>query len=161
MATRIEASNLPASPFSFWADLAKSFGWPPLGAGAAGLAPSALNQPILPDWTFGNSIVINEKNSSSPETEREILAGDSYGRQLGTLTDALAVLIAAMPEATRQDPAVTRLLALKARVDATKTQVAAARLRRIESDLATLKKNDNAEYRRIVAAVEAGASSSS
>jgi hypothetical protein len=47
------------------------------------LAPQVLTQPILPGWLAGNNINVTEENSSSPETEREIVAKYSYGRQLG------------------------------------------------------------------------------
>jgi hypothetical protein len=158
MTASTDTSNLPFSPLSVWMDwAAKSLRWPPLPAGAAAFAPSSLTQPILPDWTFGNSIVINEKNSSSPEAEREIVASDSYGRQLGTIIDALVVLIQQRPKDAPQDQALTALVKLRGRVETIKTQVAAARLHRIESDLANLKKNDYPEYRRILAAVEADA----
>src|SRR4051812_6889679 len=40
--------------------------------------PESLTQPILPGWTFN----INSNNSSAPETEVEVVARHSYGRQL-------------------------------------------------------------------------------
>jgi hypothetical protein len=62
-------------------------------------APRNLVQPILPGWVFGSVTNVTEQNSSAPDTEREIVAGQSYGRQLGRVMDALAVLIADLPEA--------------------------------------------------------------
>ena len=62
-------------------------------------APQTLVQPILPGWVFGSVTNVTEQNSSAPETEREIIAAQSYGRQLGRVMDALAVLIADLPKA--------------------------------------------------------------
>ena len=62
---------------------------------SAAFAPQNLAQPILPGWTFN----INSNNSSSPQTEAEVLQHHSYGRQLGRIADALAVLVAAAPAA--------------------------------------------------------------
>src|SRR5438128_301501 len=67
-------------------------------AALAPFAPQSLNQPVLPGWTFGNVITVTEKNSRSPQTEREIVAEHSYGRQLGRLTQALADLIEERPQ---------------------------------------------------------------
>ncbi|MCP4615127.1 MAG: hypothetical protein GY844_01695, partial [Bradyrhizobium sp.] len=61
--------------------------------------PRNLEQPILPGWVFGSVTNITEQNSSAPDTEREIVAAQSYGRQLGRVMDALAVLIADLPKA--------------------------------------------------------------
>ena len=74
-------------------------------------APSLrVDQPINPGWTFGNLISVTEQNSTSPDTERDIVAAHSYGRQLGRLMDAVAGLIAELPEASRQAPAFQELL---------------------------------------------------
>ncbi len=54
-----------------------------LSSSGSALAPQLLNQPILPGSTFGNVITVTETNSSSPEMERDIVAKESYGRQLG------------------------------------------------------------------------------
>src|SRR5947209_4928897 len=61
-------------------------------------APRTLVQPILPGWVFGNVTNVTEQNSSAPETEREIVAAQSYGRQLGRIMDAVALLIADLPK---------------------------------------------------------------
>lgn len=47
---------------------------------------------------FGNVITVTEANSTSPETEREILTKESYGRQLGRMMDAVAALIEERPK---------------------------------------------------------------
>src|SRR5262249_42009991 len=72
-------------------------------------APRNLVQPILPGWVFGNMINVTEKNSSAPDTEREIVAAHSYGRQLGRVMDAVATLIAELPRA-KQDATAFALL---------------------------------------------------
>lgn len=59
------------------------------------LAPQRLWQSVLPGWIFAQTVNITNQNSSSPETERAILAQQSYGRQLGKVIDAVDVLIKA------------------------------------------------------------------
>jgi hypothetical protein len=124
--------------------------WPlqALSAQFAALAPQSLYQPL----TFGN-IIVNEKNSRSPETERDILAEQSYGRQLGRLMDAVALLIDERPEDLPRPKAFDELQALRAEIEAIKQRSAASRLDRLESDLARLKIERPDEYRRIAAAM--------
>ena len=55
--------------------------------------PDELSQSILPGWSFGPSLTINEANSSSPRTEAAIVETHSYGRQFGQLADALEAVI--------------------------------------------------------------------
>jgi len=116
-------------------------------------APQALNQPINPGWTFGNVISVTEQNSTAPDTERQIVAADSYGRQLGRVIDALAVLIAERPKNSPEAKALDGLLELHDKIDRIKSQAAAHRLERIGADLATLKSSDAAEYRRVAKAL--------
>ena len=61
-------------------------------------APSRLTQSILPGWNFGGTqfglFNIDLGQSADPAFEREVLDRvGSYGRQLGRLGEALAVLI--------------------------------------------------------------------
>lgn len=67
----------------------------------ANLAPSSLSQSILP-WTWApqftglglGQVTVYVGQSSNPDTEREILDRvGSYGRQLGQIGDALAVIM--------------------------------------------------------------------
>ena len=60
---------------------------------ASGLAPQTLTQPINPGWSFGNVINVTSSNSSSPDTEREIVSRHSYGRQIGRMMDAIELLL--------------------------------------------------------------------
>ena len=81
----------PAEWLAWW-----SWPWRAAGAGTSSFpsfAPQALNQPILPGWLFANSINVTEENSSSPETEQEIVAAHSYGQQLGRIMDVVDELI--------------------------------------------------------------------
>jgi len=62
------------------------------------LAPSRLTQSILPGWNFAGAqfglFNIDLGQSGDPAFEREVLDRvGSYGRQLGRLGEALAVLI--------------------------------------------------------------------
>ncbi len=111
-------------------------------------APKNLVQPILPGW-FSSVVNITEQNSSAPETEREIVAAHSYGRQLGRVMDALAVLIADSP---RQDePAFEEFARMCHQIDDIKANSAARRLDRAAADLATLKETKREEYERLAA----------
>jgi hypothetical protein len=114
-------------------------------------APRTLAQPILPGWTFGNVVTVNERNSRSPETEREIVTSHSYGRQLGRLMDAVAALIEERPKRLPGNPAFDELIDLHQRIAEIKTGTLAARVSRLESDLARLKTESRADYDRIAA----------
>jgi len=108
-----------------------------------------VQQPINPGWTFGN-LTINEQNSSAPDTERDIVAVDSYGRQLGHIIDALAILIEKQSDWTRQ-PAFKELITMRDNIEEIKAGAAARRLDRIAADLDELRnKDDKSEYRRLV-----------
>jgi hypothetical protein len=113
-------------------------------------APRNFVQPILPGW-FGIVTNITEQNSSAPETEREIVAAQSYGRQLGRVMDALAVVIADLPEEQQDAPAFEEFAKLRREIDDIKAQAAARRLDRIAADLATLKATKPEEYERLAA----------
>ena len=115
------------------------------------LAPQNLVQPILPGWTFN----INSNNSSAPQTEAEVIQRHSYGRQLGRLSDALAVLLAAAPAKVQHDEDVREFLEMKDEIDAVKQQSALARVERLRGDLDLLKKTDRAEFDRLVKALRA------
>lgn len=114
-------------------------------------APQNLVQPILPGWTFN----INSNNSSAPQTEADVLQRHSYGRQLGRISDALAVLLAAAPGKVQQADDVREFLAMKSDIDAVKRQSALVRVERLRSDLDLLKQTDRAEFDRLVKALRA------
>jgi hypothetical protein len=114
-------------------------------------APQNLVQPILPGWVFGNVTNITEQNSSAPDTEREIVANQSYGRQLGHVMDALAVLIAQSPK--QDDPAFADFAKMRREIDDIKTRAAVRRLDRVAADLATLKQGKPEDYERVATAL--------
>jgi hypothetical protein len=114
-------------------------------------APNALSQPILPGWIFGNMISVTEQNSSAPDTEREVVASESYGRQLGRIMDALCVLISERPHAAPPAKALDDLMELHQRIEQIKFKAAIRRVQSIQSDLAMLKIEAPAEYQRLTA----------
>jgi hypothetical protein len=82
------------------------YAWPwwlawPDQTSRSGNASSSFVQPILPGWNFGTVYNVTTQNSSAPEVEARIVAAHSYGRQIGRIIDALAVVIADMPEEKR------------------------------------------------------------
>lgn len=114
-------------------------------------APQNLVQPILPGWTFN----INSNNSSAPQTEADVLQHHSYGRQLGRIADALAVLLAAAPGKVQQAEDVHTFLEMKADIDDVKRRSALVRVERLRGDLDLLKKTDRPEFDRLVKALRA------
>jgi hypothetical protein len=68
-----------------------------------------------------------EENSSAPDIERRILAEHSYGRQLGRVIDAVAALIAELPESNQNAEAFTEFQKLRHDIDAIKSEAAARR----------------------------------
>lgn len=110
-------------------------------------ASTSLVQPILPGWSFGDTIV-NEKNSSSPETEAQIVAKASYGRQIGRLLDAVYELI------ERQDKdvdvyAFEQLRELRDEVEKIKKKELRRRTRKLAKDFERLKKEDRDAYEQL------------
>jgi hypothetical protein len=125
--------------------------WPSWILGSPAATQSVdLSQPINPGWTFGNVISVTEQNSSSPDTERDIVAAESYGRQLGRVMDALIELVSELPQSTQQKPAIKDLVALSDKIEKIKSKSAARRLGRVAADLAELSTKDVSEYRRVV-----------
>lgn len=140
-------SDDPARPTSWLRSgldlLDAAYGW-------ARPTPEVLSQPILPGWTFA----INNVNSAAPRTEAAVVAQYSYGRQLGRISDALALLLRDR-EDLRADPQVVDFLAMKTEIDETKAREAEDRLDRVRTDLAALRESDPARYRRVRAALVA------
>src|SRR5215472_9297755 len=109
------------------------------------LAPQVLTQRILPGWLVGNNINVTEENSSSPETEREIVAKYSYGRQLGRVIDVLGDLIDRWPGGAPDDSPVQRFAELRDDIE----ELKAERIVRAISDLAEMKQRNPDEYERL------------
>lgn len=116
------------------------------------LAPQKLWQSINQGWSFGN-IIVNEQNSSAPQTEQAILARESYGRQIGKLLDAVDELVALQPEQGAGKKAFTEVRDLKKRVDRVKTDVAVRRIRQLRSDLDQLRRSEDAKDKAAYAEV--------
>ena len=113
--------------------------------------PRTLTQPILPGWTFGNVVTVNERNSRSPDTEREIVAEHSYGRQLGRVTEAVLALIEERPKDLPPKREYEQLIELHHQIEDIKLRFAAARVARLESELDGLRVESPEDYRRIAA----------
>ncbi|WP_147433724.1 hypothetical protein [Acidovorax sp. 93] len=57
------------------------------------LAPTALSQPILPNWSF-NLFQVNLGATSNAKVEQAVLEKvGSYGKQIGRLAEALEVVV--------------------------------------------------------------------
>jgi hypothetical protein len=142
----------PDTPYGSWnaAELFKA--WLPVPSAAA---RAAFVQPILPGWTFN----INSHNSSAPQTEANVLARHSYGRQIGRLSDAVRTLIVeAFGEAPAQ-PAFADFLRMVDEIDEVKQETAKDRLEQIAADVALLQATRPDEYaalrRQLLAALDA------
>lgn len=107
--------------------------------------PQNLSQPILPGWTLN----VNSNNSTAPETEVDVVAKHSYGRQLGRISDALELLIAERHGKAPKDKRFTDFLTMKHEIDEVKLQAATQRIERITKDLALLKAQDKEQYERL------------
>ncbi len=108
----------------------------------------SFSQPILPNWTFN----IDSNNSSSPQTEADVVAQFSYGKQLGKINDALAWLIAHREDASGS-AALSEFTTMKNDIDLAKAKSATRRIEQVTSDLAALKVLNPVEFRRVSAAL--------
>jgi hypothetical protein len=142
----MNSNSLSKSPIWEWPSWVKGSVANPLDVFAP---PENLVQPILPGWVFGSMINVTEQNSSAPDTERDIVAVHSYGRQLGRVIDAVAALIAELPKANQESKPFEELMKLRREIDDIKLRAATRRLDYIVSDLTTLKKAKPDEYERI------------
>jgi hypothetical protein len=106
----------------------------------------SFTQPILPNWTFN----IDSNNSSSPQTEADVVAQFSYGKQLGKINDALAWLIAHREDAANS-AALSEFTTMKNDIDLAKAESAAKRLEQTAHDLTALKISNPLEFRRVSA----------
>ena len=113
------------------------------------LAPTNLVQPILSGWTLN----INSNNSTAPQTEANVVARHSYGRQLGRISDALRELLRERG-AKPPNGAVTEFMSMCEEIDEIKVISSAKRLKQITADLTLLKAKDEAEYHRVRQALE-------
>lgn len=110
------------------------------------LAPQKLMQSFNNGWSFGN-LTINSSNSSAPETEQAIVAAESYGRQIGKLLDAVALLAERQPDAASQKP-FEEVAKLKEKIDEVKHRMAIGRIAQLRSDLESLRLSPDSEDRK-------------
>jgi hypothetical protein len=135
-----DSTNQP----SLAGDLARMFDW----WKAFIPAPRSLVQPILPGWTW-SGVTINSGNSSAPDVEMEVVQHHSYGRQLGRVADALEALIEERSDSAGADERLTEFTTMKQEIDEVKLDATEARVRQLETDLATLKHARPEEYQRL------------
>ena len=105
--------------------------------------PPALDlvQPILPGWTLN----LNSNNSTAPQTEVNVVAKHSYGRQIGRISDALRVLLLEQHRSLPKTGPLAEFMSMWEEIEQVKTESAAARLEQIGSDLALLKDKNPAD----------------
>jgi len=143
----MNAAPSPADWLAWW-----SWPWQAASAGTSpfpSLAPQALNQPILPGWLFANSINVTEENSSSPETEQNIVAKHSYGQQLGRITDVIDELLKERSTGTPDTRPVRDFTKLRNDIEVIKARQAKKRAEQIISDLAGMKQGNPSEYQHL------------
>lgn len=114
-------------------------GWDPASwlkqwTSAMQLAPNTLVQPILPGWTLN----VNAFNSSAPQTEADVVSKHSYGRQLGRISEALAILVDAR-DPKHSDERFKDFRTMTDEIDKIKAGNAEARVARLLADLDLLK----------------------
>jgi hypothetical protein len=100
-------------------------------------------------WNFGTVVNLTEENSA-PQIEAAVLQKQSYGRQLGQITDALQVLITERAQTGKpSDAALDKFSTMKADIDRIKAAGVEARVEQLRNDLAALKKHDEPAYKRL------------
>ena len=121
-------SDSPAfpNPFLWWADALK-------------LAPTNLNQSILPGCSF---LTINETKSTSPETEQYVLAKHSYGRQIGRMMDLVAEMAKDASPEIKASKAYKKFNDVVTDVNDAKKEAAGIRRQRLLEELSALKSQD-------------------
>ena len=107
---------------------------------------NTFSQSILPGWSL---FTVNENNSSDPATEQRVVAGNSYGRQIGRMMDVVEELV-------KRDPAVAETKAGKAfeelrkDVQAAKDDAKTDRLKKLMDDLKALKTDDPKAFKALI-----------
>jgi hypothetical protein len=133
-----------------WNDVLRRFSAPFWPNGQLPAAPENLAQAVLPGWNFGTIVNLSEENSAAPETELAILRKQSYGRQLGQISDALQVLITDRAEAGGEpDPALEKFSTMRAEIEEIKSSGLSDRVAQLCRELAALQEEDGEEYARL------------
>ncbi len=107
---------------------------------------NTFSQSILPGWSL---FTVNENNSSDPATEQRIVAGNSYGRQIGRMMDVLDELVKANPAIAKTE-AGKAFEALRKEVQATKDDAKTDRLKKLMDDLKALKQDDPKAFKDLI-----------
>jgi len=110
------------------------------------MAPGTLSQSILPGWSF---MTVNETNSSDPATEQRIVAGNSYGRQIGRMMDVVEELVKRDPDVAKTD-AGKAFEALRKHVEVAKDDAKTDRLKKLMTDLKALKDEDPKAFKALI-----------
>ncbi|MBP2293149.1 hypothetical protein [Azospirillum rugosum] len=154
-------TNPYAPVFEFWMSFwtpKRRGGWFPILA----LAPQYLDQAINPDWNLGTIVNINETNSSSPSIEKAVLKEASYGKQIGTILDAINV-IAKERLSTAQgdfnsltsDEKVLKIACdLWQEIENTKNEQAKIRLNELKVELKSIMKRQPKAFKALVRELE-------
>lgn len=108
-------------------------------------SPGTLVQPILPGWTLN----LNSHNSTAPQTEVNVVAKHSYGRQIGRMSDALRALLLEQNRSLPKTGPIAEFVSMWEEIEQVKAESATARLQQIGSDLALLKDKNRGEYLRL------------
>lgn len=140
-------ATAPATPFDPLNTLALWRQWAELLQASAGPAPAGggFVQPILPGWSMN----INSHNSSAPQTEADVLAVHSYGRQIGRIADALHALLQERAGQPHDPQALQDFGTMWQEVERVKTDGARQRLAGLASDLDRLARHDRPAYERL------------
>ena len=115
------------------------------------LVPESLTQAINP-W---NTVVnINSNNSGAPETERAVLTKYSYGRQLGRLTDVVALLVKRLenpqlPFGREDEQSLAEFKELRSDIAGMKKAALERRASRIVEDLESLRRSDPVAFGKL------------
>jgi len=107
---------------------------------------NTFSQSILPGWSL---FTVNENNSSDPATEQRIVAGNSYGRQIGRMMDVLDELVKANPAVAKTDAGIA-FEKLRLEVQDVKNDTRTDRLKRLMDDLKALKKDDPKAFKDLI-----------
>jgi hypothetical protein len=107
---------------------------------------NSFSQSILPGWSL---MTVNETNSSDPATEQRIVAGNSYGRQIGRMMDVLDELVKANPAVAKSEAGVV-FEKLRHSVQAAKDDARTDRLKKLMDDLRALKADDPKAFKALI-----------
>jgi hypothetical protein len=109
------------------------------------LAPNTLAQPILTGWRVN----LNSNNGSAPQTEVDVVAEHSYGRQIGRISDALRELIHDQHPDPQKPGPFGDFMSMWDDIEKIKAKSAAARLAHAAADLTLVKERDPKAYAQL------------